>query len=41
MITRMRMHISISDPLYLMLPAFVLMLLNAWIVVKAWRSGAS
>jgi len=32
---RMRMRISISDPWYLMLPAFVLMLLNGWIVVKA------
>ncbi|MBM4009287.1 MAG: hypothetical protein FJ285_06815 [Planctomycetes bacterium] len=37
LIVRMR----ISDPWYLMLPAFVLMLLNGWIVVKAWRSGAS
>jgi len=41
MITRMRLRVRISDPWYLMLPAFVLMLLNGWIVVKAWRSGAS
>lgn len=41
MVAALVVRVRIGDPWYLMLPAFVLLLLNGWIVVKAWRSGAS
>jgi hypothetical protein len=29
----------IADPWYAMLPAFILLVVNAWLAVRGWRGG--
>lgn len=40
MVAGLIVRLRISDPWYMMLPAFLLMVVNAWIVVKTWRGGS-
>ena len=39
MIAALIVRLRIEDPWYAMLPAFVLLIVNGWIAVKAWQTS--
>jgi uncharacterized membrane protein YphA (DoxX/SURF4 family) len=39
MIAGLIVRMRIADPWYAMLPAFILLVVNAWLAVRGWRGG--